>query len=109
MKQNFLKVLVGIVSCAAVAPVLAQDYPSKPITMVVPFAPGASADGIARILAREMSAALSQPVVVENKPGGGGAVGLMAVSHAKPDGFTVGLGATGAIAVNPLVPDAAPL
>lgn len=109
MKKNFIKATLGFVSVAALAPALAQDYPSKPITMVVPFAPGASADGIARILAREMSASVGQPVVVENKPGGGGAVGLMSVAHAKPDGYTVGLGATGAIAVNPHLPDAAPL
>lgn len=87
----------------------AQPFPSKPITLIVPFAPGASADGIARIVGKELSTALGQPVVVDNKPGAGGALGLIAVSKSQPDGYTIGLGATGAIAVNPHLPDAPPL
>ncbi|MBS75530.1 tripartite tricarboxylate transporter substrate-binding protein [Variovorax sp.] len=87
----------------------AQPFPSKPVTLVVPFAPGASADGIARIVGRELSTALGQPVVVDNKPGGGGATGLIGVAKAAPDGYTIGMGATGAIVVNPNLPDAAPL
>ncbi len=86
---------------------LAQS--GKPITLIVPFAPGASADGIARIVGRELSQALGQPVVVDNKAGAGGALGLMAVAKSPADGLTIGLGATGAIAVNPHLPDAAPL
>jgi tripartite-type tricarboxylate transporter receptor subunit TctC len=87
----------------------AQEFPGKPITIVVPFAPGASADGIARIVGRELSRSLGQPVVVENKPGAGGALGLIAVAKSPADGYTIGLGATGAIAVNPHLPDAPPL
>lgn len=87
----------------------AQAYPAKPITLIVPFAAGASADGIARIVGRELSQALSQPIVVDNKPGAGGALGLMTVAKAQADGYTIGLGATGAIAVNPHLPDAPPL
>lgn len=87
----------------------AQSFPSKPITLIVPFAPGASADGIARIVGRELSQALGQPIVVDNKPGAGGTLGLMAVAKAAADGYTIGLGATGAIAVNPHLPDAPPL
>lgn len=87
----------------------AQTFPDKPLTLVVPFAPGASADGIARIVARELGAALGQQVIVDNKPGGGGATGLLAVAKSAPDGYTIGLGATGAIAVNPHLPDASPL
>lgn len=84
----------------------AQAYPGRPISLIVPFATGASADGIARIMARELTQALGQPVVVDNKPGAGGALGLIAVAKAQPDGYTIGLGATGAIAVNPHLPDA---
>lgn len=87
----------------------AQPFPSRPVTLVVPFAPGASADGIARIVGRELSTALGQPVVVDNKPGGGGATGLIGVAKSAPDGYTIGMGATGAIVVNPNLPDAAPL
>lgn len=98
------------VSLALVAGVAqAQGYPARPITLVVPFAPGASADGIARIVGKELGAALGQPVVVDNKPGAGGALGLIAVAKSAPDGYTIGMGATGAIAVNPHLPDAPPL
>lgn len=81
-------------------------YPSKPITLIVPFAPGASADGIARIVGRELSQTLGQPVVVDNKPGAGGALGLLALSKTAPDGYTIGMGATGAVVINPHLPDA---
>lgn len=89
--------------------VAADTYPVRPLTLVVPFAPGASADGIARLVAKELSQALGQAVVVENKAGAGGALGLIAVAKSAPDGYTLGLGATGAIAVNPHLPDAPPL
>lgn len=87
----------------------AQAYPNRPITLIVPFTPGASADGIARIIGKELSSSLGQPVVVDNKPGSGGALGLMAAAKAAPDGYTISMGATGAIAVNPHLPDAPPL
>jgi len=87
----------------------AQNFPAKPITLIVPFAPGASADGVSRLLAREMSEVFGQAVVVDNRPGSGGAVGLISLANTKPDGYTIGLGAVGAIAVNPHLPNAAPL
>lgn len=99
-----LMVLAGVSTLAQ-----AQPYPQKPLTLIAPFAPGASADGIARIVARELSAALGQSVVVENRPGGGGATGLIAVAKAPADGYTIGVGATGAITIGPHLPDAAPL
>ena len=88
---------------------LAQNYPTKAITLVVPFAPGASSDAIARAVAKDLAETLGQPVVVDNKAGAGGSTGLIAVAKSKPDGYTIGLGATGAIAVNPHLPDAPPL
>jgi len=75
----------------------------------VPYAPGASADGIARILGRELSSTLGQPVIVDNKPGGGGATALIAMSNSRAGGYTIGLGAAGAIAVQPYLPDSPPL
>lgn len=110
MKTHFVARGIAIVVGAVhVALAQAQPFPSKPITLVVPFAPGASADGIARVIARDVAATLGQPVIVDNRPGGGGATGLLAVARAAADGYTIGLGATGAIAVNPHLPDAAPL
>jgi tripartite-type tricarboxylate transporter receptor subunit TctC len=102
---------LGTLALAALTTVCAhaQTFPGKPLTLIVPFAPGASADGIARIVARELSQALGQPVVVDNKPGAGGALGLIALAKAPADGYTIGMGATGAIAINPHLPDAPPL
>ncbi|MDO9217075.1 MAG: tripartite tricarboxylate transporter substrate binding protein, partial [Lacisediminimonas sp.] len=79
-------------------------YPEKPITLVVPFPPGASADGIARIIGKKLSASLGKPVIVENKPGAGGATALIGIINAAPDGYTIAMGATGAIAINPNLP-----
>ena len=83
--------LAAVVLCAAAAlPAVAQsDYPSKPVTMIVPFPPGGVADITARPLAEVMGRYLKQPVVVENKAGAGGGVGMQYVARAKPDGYTV--------------------
>jgi tripartite-type tricarboxylate transporter receptor subunit TctC len=93
----------------AAVPLRAQTFPDKPITLVVPFATGASADGIARIVAAELQAALGKAVVVDNRPGGGGATALIMVSKAPADGYTIAMGATGAIVINPHLPDSPPL
>ena len=103
--RRALALAFGLLAASASA----QSFPDKPITLVVPFAPGASADGIARVIGRELSQLIGQQVLVENKAGGGGATGLIAVAKSAPDGYTIGLGATGAIAVNPHLPDAPPL
>ena len=79
-----------LATCAVVLPALAQDaYPSRPIAMVVPFPPGGVADIIGRPVADAMSRALGTPVVVENKAGAGGGIGMSYVAKAKPDGYTV--------------------
>jgi tripartite-type tricarboxylate transporter receptor subunit TctC len=101
--------LTVALSCALGSSASAQSYPDKPITLVVPFAPGASADGIARVLARELTVALGQQVIVDNKPGAGGATALIAVSKAPADGYTLAMGAAGAIAIGPDLPDSPPL
>lgn len=97
-------VLAGLLAPAVAR---AEAYPSRNITLVAPFPPGASADGVARLVGEGMASALGQPVVVENRPGGGGAIGLMGVARSAPDGYTLGVGATGAIAINPHVPGSA--
>jgi tripartite-type tricarboxylate transporter receptor subunit TctC len=76
----------------------------KPINIIVPFAPGASADGIARAIANDLSIRLNRPVVVENKVGAGGSLGLSIVAKAPPDGDTLGVGATGALLIDPNLP-----
>ncbi|MBM3527075.1 MAG: hypothetical protein FJX62_03200 [Alphaproteobacteria bacterium] len=83
-------------------PAAAQSS-QKPLQLIVPFPPGGSADGIGRILAAELGARLSRQVVVENKPGAGGTIGLMAAAKSAPDGDTLTLGATGGLVINPHV------
>src|SRR6266508_909344 len=70
------------------APVQAQTYPSRPITLVVPFPPGGSTDAAARIMAERMRATLGQSVVIENVGGAGGSIGVGRVARAAPDGYT---------------------
>ncbi len=79
---------------------LALDYPNKPITIVVGFSAGGSSDVIARIVAEKLSQGLGQPVVVENRAGVGSIVGATYVSHAKPDGYTLLMGASGPMVFN---------
>ena len=78
----------------------AQDYPSKPIRYVVPFPPGGSSDLIARAIAPRMSEKMGQQVVIENRAGAGGMIGVDIVAKAPPDGYTIGLAAAGALSSN---------
>jgi tripartite-type tricarboxylate transporter receptor subunit TctC len=77
----------------------ADDYPTRPIRIVVPYAPGGSTDTIARIVGERIAKTLGQPVVIENKPGAASAIGSAAVARAAPDGYTLLLG-TGTLAIN---------
>jgi len=74
---------------------MAQTYPSRPITMVVPLGVGGSTDVIARIMAEGMRASLGQPIIVENTTGAGGTIGVGRVARAAPDGYTIGIGQWG--------------
>src|SRR5258708_6687108 len=80
---------------------LAQDYPTRPITLIVPYPPGGGVDAMARIVADKLAAALGQQVVVDNRGGGSGLVGTRAVIKSPPDGYTLCLGHTGSISINP--------
>ncbi len=94
MKQSLsLALLSAALLGAAALPAHAQPYPSRPITYVVPFTPGGTTDVIGRAIGAGLAPVLGQPVVVENKPGAGGAVGAEFVAKAKPDGYTL-LGGT---------------
>jgi len=81
----------------------AQDYPTKPIRLVVPFAPGGSSSIIARAFSTEMAKGLGQSFVVENKPGGAGNVAMEDVARSAPDGYTLIIGHIGTLAVNPFM------
>jgi tripartite-type tricarboxylate transporter receptor subunit TctC len=83
------------------APAAAQDYPSRPITLVVPFPPGGSTTIVARIVADKMSEALGQSIVIDNRGGAGGTIGSRAVSKSEPDGYTILLGYSGTLAIGP--------
>ena len=80
---------------------IAQDYPSKVITIVVPYPPGGGVDMLARVVAEKLSAGLKTQVVVDNRGGGGGTQGTRSVAKGEPDGYTLLLGHTGTISINP--------
>lgn len=79
----------------------ATDWPTKPVSLIVPYAPGGFADTRVRLIARKLEGALGQPVVVENKAGAGGVVGTQQIARAKPDGYTIGTGNLAPMSVNP--------
>ncbi|HEX2648661.1 MAG TPA: tripartite tricarboxylate transporter substrate binding protein [Burkholderiales bacterium] len=95
-----MRMLVMLAAVLVAAAGQAQDYPSKPIRYIVPFPPGGSSDLIARSIAPKLGERLGQPVVVENKPGAGGMIGVDIVAKAPPDGYTIGLAAAGALSSN---------
>ncbi len=113
MKRNMLKIdrfaaVSGAALAAAALAVLptvtqAQDYPSKPIKLVVPFAPGGVTDTSGRIVAEALSKRLGQTVVVENQAGASGNIGTTRVAQSAPDGYTLLLGFDGTMAINPHV------
>jgi len=94
-------VATALIAAEIATPALAQDYPIRPITLVVPYAAGGGNDVMARIVADKMAAALGQPIVVENRGGAGGSIATRAVAHAAADGYTLGLGGTGTLAIDP--------
>lgn len=93
---------LSLLACLAFCPAGAQptDYPQKPIKVVVTFPPGGSSDAIVRILSGRINEKLGQPLVIDNRPGAGGNIGLSAVAKAAPDGYTLGVGAAGGLTAN---------
>ena len=103
-RQFWVVCMVGMASMAAMLPAHSQSqsaWPSKPVRIVVPYAPGGANDILARVVAEKLAPALGQPVVVENRAGAGAAVGTEYVARAAPDGHTLLMAASGPIAFNP--------
>ena len=103
MKRRTILEATGAAALLASTGARAQAWPNRPITMYVPFAAGGPSDTFGRILARGMSAELGQQIVVENKGGMGGLVGVAATAKAAPDGYTIGMNATGPSAIAPFM------
>jgi tripartite-type tricarboxylate transporter receptor subunit TctC len=103
MKRRTILKAAGAAAVMASTGAEAQAWPSRPITLYVPFAAGGPSDMFGRILARGLTAELGQQVVVENKGGMGGLVGVAAIAKAAPDGYTIGMNATGPSAIAPFM------
>ncbi|CAB3722220.1 Bug family tripartite tricarboxylate transporter substrate binding protein [Achromobacter kerstersii] len=103
MNQKVLRTLALCVLAAAPLMASAQNYPAKPITMVVPFPPGGSTDVIGRLFAAKLGERLGQTVVVENKPGANTSIGAVAVARAAPDGYTFMITGAPTFTLNPLL------
>ena len=99
-----LAILLGLISGASAQ----EAWPGRPVRLIVPFAPGGPSDIVARLLSPRMSATLGQPVVVDNRAGGGGITGLEIVARAAPDGYVFGLGSAGGLAIAPRLGRGAP-
>jgi tripartite-type tricarboxylate transporter receptor subunit TctC len=99
--QSLAIVVAGVLLSAPLHGASAADYPTRQITLIVPFTPAGGVDAMARVVAEKLSQAFHQQVIVENRPGGGGTIGTRTVMKAAPDGYTLLLGHTGTISINP--------
>jgi tripartite-type tricarboxylate transporter receptor subunit TctC len=102
-RRALLGALAAAAALAGTHAVAADPYPSRPITIVVPFSAGGGVDTMARLLADKLRTTLGTSVVVDNKAGGSGMIGAMAVVKAQPDGYTLLMGSAGETAINPFV------
>ena len=98
-----IRFLVAALAALLAHAAQAQTWPTKPIRLVVPFAPGGSSSIVARSVAVEMEKGLGQPIIIDNKPGGAGNVAMQDVARADPDGYTLIIGHIGTLAVNPFM------
>ena len=104
-RRHALRLTVTATLAALALPLtaLAQAYPTKPVRLIVPFAPGGTTDIVARIVGEKMAGALGQQVLVENKAGGGGSVGALDLTKQAPDGYAIGMGTVSTTAANPAI------
>src|SRR5215203_3110364 len=101
MKSVFALALFGVLTAAL--PASAQDWPTKPVKIVVPFGSGSTPDVVARLIADHLQKKLGQPFIIDNKPGASGNIGTDAVAKAVPDGTTIGISIGGPLAINTLL------
>ena len=100
-KRRLISAIVAAVWLAGSGGVLAQTYPQRPVRIIVPYPPGSGTDIVARLLAQRIGENWGQPMIVENRPGAGAILGVDAVAKALADGYTIGIGDTGPLAINP--------
>ena len=98
-----MKKLLALILLSWAGAIAAQEWPAKPLRIIVPFSPGGVADNSARVIAEPLGQRLGQQVVVENRPGASGNIGTQQVAHAEPDGYTLLLGFDGTMVINPHV------
>src|SRR5262249_39471028 len=101
---------ICVVLCSAMLAIAntAIDYPTRPVRLIVPYPPGGIVDIVARIVATALSGQLGQSVIVENRAGAGGTIGMKALATAAPDGYTLGLATTGPLAIMPALQPSRP-
>src|ERR1700710_134757 len=96
-----LVVVLAVLSVPANSAYATADYPNRPVTLIVPYPPAGGVDAMARVVAQKLSEAFNQQVIVDNRGGAGGTLGTRTVANAKPDGYTLLLGHTGTVSINP--------
>jgi tripartite-type tricarboxylate transporter receptor subunit TctC len=98
-----MRLIVALLALLLAPLALAADYPTRPVRLLIGFPPGAGMDAVARPFAQRMGEILGQPVIVDNRPGAGGAVSNAAIAKAAPDGYTLGFGSNGDLVIVPLL------
>jgi tripartite-type tricarboxylate transporter receptor subunit TctC len=98
--RNLVRILGLVALCAAPLPAQAQDYPNKPIRLVVPFPPGGPNDIIGRVVGQKMQELLGQSIIIDNRPGAAGALGTDNVAKSEPDGYSIAIASAGALAIS---------
>ena len=101
--KKLLLILAATAATLLSAAVLADDYPSRPITIVSVFGPGSASDTICRIIADKLSPALGQPIIVEDRPGADGALAAVYVHHQPADGYTLLMGTNSPLSADPFI------